>query len=100
MEKVKIGLLATGLDTYWEQFEGLQETLISYKEKIHSKMETIDGIELVDVGLVDNSSKSIIAADQLVNNGVDLVFLYMSTYCLSSTLKDSWNSTIFLSISS
>lgn len=86
MEKVKIGLLATGLDTYWEQFEGLQETLISYKEKIHSKMETIDGIELVDVGLVDNSSKSIIAADQLVNNGVDLVFLYMSTYCLSSTV--------------
>lgn len=37
MKKVKIGLLGTGLDTYWNQFEGLHDALLAYQEKICSK---------------------------------------------------------------
>ena len=37
MRKVKIGLLGTGLDTYWNQFEGLHDALLAYQEKICSK---------------------------------------------------------------
>lgn len=86
MEKVKIGLFGTGLDTYWEQFDGLRNALLGYQEVIRSKMEQFDEIEVVDAGLVDNPQKSIEAADKLVNAGVELTFLYMSTYCLSSTV--------------
>ena len=85
-EKVKIGLLGTGLDTYWNQFEGLHDALLAYQEKICSKMEVVNDVEVVNVGLVDNAQKSIEAADKLVSEGVDIVFLYMSTYCLSSTV--------------
>lgn len=86
MEKIKIGLLGTGLDTYWNQFEGLYEKLLDYQGVIRSKMAESCKVEVIDVGLVDNSRKSIQAADDLVNAGVELVFLYMSTYCLSSTV--------------
>lgn len=86
MKKVKIGLLGTGLDTYWNQFEGLHDGLLAYQEKICSKMEVVNDVEVVNVGLVDNAQKSIEAADKLVSEGVDIVFLYMSTYCLSSTV--------------
>ena len=86
MEKIKIGLFGTGLDTYWDQFEGLHETLLGYQEIIRSKMEESCKVEVIDVGLVDNSQKSIKAANDLVNAGVEIAFLYMSTYCLSSTV--------------
>ena len=72
MEKVKIGLLGTGLDTYWSQFEGLRDTLLTYQEKICSKMEIVDETEVVNVGLIDNTQKSIEAADKLVSEGVDI----------------------------
>ena len=74
MRKVKIGLLGTGLDTYWNQFEGLHDALLAYQEKICSKMEVVNDVEVVNVGLVDNAQKSIEAADKLVSEGVDIVF--------------------------
>ena len=41
---------------------------------------------MVDAGLVDNLDKSAAAADLFVKEGVDLIFLYISTYALSSTV--------------
>lgn len=32
-----IGLVGVGLDTYWEQFDGLKERLIGYQNKVSEK---------------------------------------------------------------
>ena len=54
MEKVKIGLFGVGLNTYWGQFNGLLERLTEYQDRIKERMESYDGIEVVDAGMVDN----------------------------------------------
>lgn len=84
--KLKIGLFGTGLDTYWTQFEGLRDSLQGYQQKIKNEIEHRCNVDVVDAGLVDNPGKAIEAANLLSKAGVELVFLYMSTYCLSSTV--------------
>ena len=84
--KLKIGLFGTGLDTYWAQFEGLRDSLLTYQGKIKNDIERCYDVDVVDAGLVDNPEKAVNAANELTRAGVELVFLYMSTYCLSSTV--------------
>lgn len=81
----KVGLFGIGLDTYWAQFDGLLNKLLSYQETIKSKITEFN-IEVVDAGMIDNPEKARIAADLLKKNDVELVFLYVSTYALSSTV--------------
>ena len=82
---VKIGLFGIGLDTYWPQFHGLKDKLIGYQDRIRVGLER-DGFNVVDAGLVDNLEKSAGAAELFAKEGVDLIFLYISTYALSSTV--------------
>ncbi len=82
---VKIGLFGIGLDTYWPQFKGLKDKLEGYQDRIRAGLER-DGATVVNAGLVDNLDKSAVAADLFVKEGVDLIFLYISTYALSSTV--------------
>ncbi len=81
----KTGLFGIGLDTYWDQFDGLLERLKAYQMQIADKMESF-GAEVVDAGLVDSPEKAKEAGDYLKKNDVDIVFLYVSTYALSSTV--------------
>ena len=81
----KVGLFGIGLDTYWAQFDGLLNKLMSYQDKIKIKINKFD-IEVIDAGMVDNPIKAREAADYLKKNDVELVFLYVSTYALSSTV--------------
>ena len=81
----KTGLFGIGLDTYWDQFDGLLERLKAYQKQIADKMESF-GAEVVDAGLVDSPEKAKEAGDYLKKNDVDIVFLYVSTYALSSTV--------------
>jgi L-arabinose isomerase len=85
MANVKIGLFGIGLDTYWLQFKGLKDKLVGYQNRIRVGLEQ-DGVTVVDAGLVDNLDKSAAAANLFVKEGVDLIFLYISTYALSSTV--------------
>jgi L-arabinose isomerase len=85
MANVKIGLFGIGLDTYWPQFKGLKDKLVGYQDRIRIGLEQ-DGATVMDAGLVDNLDKSAAAADLFVKEGVDLMFLYISTYALSSTV--------------
>ncbi len=84
--KFKIGLFGTGLDTYWGQFEGLLDKLISYQSEIKEKMESIADVTVINAGMVDNPAKALDAASLFAKEEVELVFLYVSTYCLSSTI--------------
>jgi len=80
---VRVGLFGIGLDTYWPQFKGLKDKLSGYQDEIKFGLER-DGVTVVDAGLVDNLEKSDQAANLFVKEGVDLIFLYISTYALSS----------------
>jgi L-arabinose isomerase len=81
----KVGLFGIGLDTYWGQFEGLLENLKNYQAQIKQKIESFN-VEVADAGMVDNPLKARAAADFLKSNDVEIVFLYVSTYALSSTV--------------
>ena len=82
---IKVGLFGIGLDTYWPQFEGLLERLEGYQEQIATKMKSF-GAEVVNVGLVDSPIVAREKAQVLKTEDVDILFLYVSTYALSSTV--------------
>lgn len=82
---VKIGLYGIGLDTYWPQFEGLRDRLVGYQKTIADQLRRPD-VEVVDCGLIDNAIDARRAAEQIKKENVDLIFLYVSTYALSSTV--------------
>jgi L-arabinose isomerase len=82
---LKIGLFGIGLDTYWPQFKGLKDKLVGYQARIGAGLG-LDGVTVVDAGLVDNLDKASAAAELFINEKVDLIFLYISTYALSSTV--------------
>jgi L-arabinose isomerase len=80
-----VGLYGVGLDTYWPQFEGLYQRLQGYQDQIRSRIES-DGVTAFDVGIVDSPEKARIAADVFAASNLDLIFLNISTYALSSTV--------------
>ena len=81
----KVGLFGIGLDTYWPQFDGLLDNLNGYQNQIKNRI-TDFGVEVADAGMVDNPEKARAAADFLKSQDVEIVFLYVSTYALSSTV--------------
>ena len=83
--KVKAGLFGVGLNTYWPQFEGLYDRLISYQNEISARMRSL-GADVADAGMVDCPEKATEAADMMRKEGVEIVFLFISTYALSSTV--------------
>jgi L-arabinose isomerase len=81
----KIGLFGIGLDAYWPQFEGLKERLEGYLGIVESKLVR-DGIEIVNLGLIDTPEKAFDAGHAFRAADVDLIFLHVTTYALSSTV--------------
>lgn len=84
-EYMKVGLFEVGLNTYWEQFEGLLDRLVGYRKDISAKIGCM-GVHVVDFGMVDSLEKALQAADLFRKEGVEIIFLYVSTYALSSTV--------------
>jgi len=81
----KVGLFGIGLETYWPQFAGLFDRLTGYQNEIASRLRSF-GVQLVDAGVVDNPEKARLAASRFRREEVELIFLYVSTYALSSTV--------------
>lgn len=82
---VKIGLFGIGLDAYWPQFEGLRERLVSYTEVVAGRLAR-PGVVVVNLGLIDSPEKAFDAGHRFRREDVDLIFLYVTTYALSSTV--------------
>lgn len=82
---LKIGLFGIGLDTYWEQFSGLEARLTEYLSQVENKLTAIHP-NIVNAGLVDNADKAFAAGRMFRQNDVDFIFLYVTTYALSSTV--------------
>ena len=82
---LRIGLFGIGLDTYWPQFAGLKERLEGYVARVSQQLER-PGVEIVNLGLVDNPDRAYEAGRAFRRADVDLIFLYVTTYALSSTV--------------
>ncbi|PYT90993.1 MAG: arabinose isomerase [Acidobacteria bacterium] len=80
-----VGLFGIGLDTYWPQFEGLQERLTGYTQQVADRLEET-GVRVINLGLVDSPQKAEAAGHSFRRHDVDLIFLYVTTYALSSTV--------------
>ena len=85
MTKMRIGLFAIGLDAYWSQFAGLESRLTAYAERVAERLGR-PGVEIVNLGLIDNPQKALEAAHAFRRADVDLLFLHVTTYALSSTV--------------
>jgi L-arabinose isomerase len=84
-QRFRAGLFGIGLDAYWPQFEGLRARLSGYLQEIEQKLRR-PGLEIVNLGLVDAADKAVNAGHEFRRQDVDLIFLYVSTYALSSTV--------------
>ena len=54
-KEVKVGLIGVGLNTYWNQFEGLLSRLTDYQRMIKERMSGLQAT-VIDGGMVDYSS--------------------------------------------
>jgi L-arabinose isomerase len=82
---LNVGLMGIGLDTYWDQFEGLKDRLLGYVSIVENKMKGY-GARVINVGMVDNIDKSFEAANTLRSGCTDILIIYTTTYALSSTV--------------
>ncbi|WP_295677268.1 arabinose isomerase [uncultured Mucilaginibacter sp.] len=82
---LKVGLFGIGLDVYWEQFAGLEDRLRGYIGEVASGIER-SGAAVVNLGLIDTVDKAYEAGRKFKQEDVELIFLYVTTYALSSTV--------------
>ncbi|WP_424952585.1 hypothetical protein [Deinococcus sp.] len=82
---LRVGLFGIGLDTYWPQFPGLEDRLKGYVGEVAGHLSRPD-VEVVNLGLIDTPQKALEAGHQMRRADVDLIFLYVTTYAVSSTV--------------
>jgi L-arabinose isomerase len=85
IDPLKVGLFGIGLDTYWPQFEGLKDRLMGYLAEVAQKLSRPE-VQIVNLGLIDTPEKAMAAGHAFRQADVDLIFLYVATYALSSTV--------------
>ena len=85
MHTTKVGLFGIGLDAYWPQFAGLKERLEEHLGVVNQKLAR-DGVEIVNLGLIDTPEKAFAAGHAFRQADVELIFLHVTTYALSSTV--------------
>ncbi len=81
----RAGLFSIGLEAYWSQFEGLKQKLAGYNQRVSERLRAA-GAEVVNLGLIDTPEKAAAAGHSFRAADVDLIFLHVSTYALSSTV--------------
>lgn len=85
MNKLRVGLFGIGLAAYWPQFDGLKERLEGYLAQVAGKLARPD-VEVVNLGLIGSPEAAMEAGHQFRRADVDLIFLHVTTYALSSTV--------------
>ena len=82
---LRVGLFGIGLEAYWSQFKGLKPRLEGYVRAVEKKLARPD-VEIVNLGLIDSPPKALEAGHKFREAGVDVIFLHVTTYALSSTV--------------
>ena len=71
--RARVGLYSAGLNTYWAQFEGLHDRIISYNQFIDERVS--EWGEVFNFGLVDTAEKARKAGEFFnAHNGLLSVF--------------------------
>jgi L-arabinose isomerase len=83
--EMTIGLFGIGLEAYWSQFVHLKERLNGYLAELENKLSAIHP-RVKNAGLVDSVDKAFETRRYFKTEDVDLIFIYVSTYALSSTV--------------
>lgn len=82
---LRVGLFGIGLAAYWDQFAGLRDRLRGYLARTEQKLVR-PGVEVVNLGLVDTPEAAFAAGREFRRQDVDIIFLHVTTYALSSTV--------------
>jgi len=82
---LRVGLCGIGLDAYWPQFDGLKSRLEGYLNRV-SAIVSGAGVEVVALGPVDDLKSSREAGRRCRREEIDILFLYVTTYAVSSTV--------------
>ena len=83
--RTRVGLFGIGLDAYWPQFPGLEARLKGYLGRVAQRLQAMQ-VDVVDLGLIDTPERALDAGHRCRQEDVDLIFLYVTTYALSSTV--------------
>lgn len=84
-QKLRVALCGAGIQAYWEQFESLRPELEGYLRMATAKLSEA-GVELLELGLIDTADAAREAGRQCRRADIDLLFIYVTTYALSSTV--------------
>jgi L-arabinose isomerase len=85
-KKLRVGLAGLGLETYWPQFEGLEERLRGYLNVVKQKVEDHETRLVINLGLIDSPRKAVEAGHTCRQEDIDVLLVYATTYALSSTI--------------
>lgn len=81
---VRIGVFGVGYEKYWSQLDGLLDELTNKQQVFIEKVKS-DGIEVIDLGFVDNPEKAYHMVEKINKANLDLIFCDMLTYATSGT---------------
>jgi L-arabinose isomerase len=79
-----IGVIGVGLDTYWDQFDGLYEVMLDKMKTFNAKLDQ-HAVTAFDFGIIDNAEKAYAVLPKLKAADLDLLFIDMVTYATSAT---------------
>jgi L-arabinose isomerase len=82
---LRVGLFGIGLDRYWPQFKGLRRRLKGYVRSVADRLARTE-VEVVNLGLIDSPPRAMEAGHRFRQEDVDIIFLHVTTYALSSTV--------------
>lgn len=85
-QTLRIGLCGIGLEAYWEQFTNLKPALESNVGTVAAHLQKTTNAVLHNLGLIDNPTRAREAGHAFRRADIDLLFLYATTYALSSTV--------------
>src|SRR5579863_3036425 len=85
MSVTKIGLFGIGHSAYWPQFKALKSKLEGYLGEVERRLARPD-VQIVNLGLVDSPEKAFASGHEFRQADVDMIFLHVTTYALSSTV--------------
>lgn len=85
-KKPRIGVYTMGLKTYWSQFAGLKDRLLSYGTFIAEKIKNDFEAEVFFYGMVDDEKGGKEAGEFFNSKNVDLIFAHAATYVTSASI--------------
>ena len=94
----RIAFFSVVHEVYFEQFEGLRESLQHYHEETVRLVEK-NGVEVIDYGIIGTNTAAFDTADNINGDKIDLTICNMITYATSSVFAPISFSPSIVSIS-